>query len=132
MLLVKFRDLLINFFEIFWGIFFEIKYSGTSYSIVSILIFCDSELLNFVLNESKFGSNPKFLIRFSSKKIYKIIQFFKWIELINSSKDLYITSFGWESGNKMFRIEHKEIKAEVFSLLLKYNGAIGFISSLLK
>mgnify|MGYP001323555872 CR=1 FL=1 len=47
--------------------------------------------------------------------MYKIIQLSKLIDSINFSKDLNIFSLGCDSGNKIFKIEHKEINAEVAS-----------------
>ena len=39
---------------------------------------------------------------------------------------------GWDSGSKTFKREQIEVKAEVLSLSLKYNGDIGLINSVLK
>ena len=39
---------------------------------------------------------------------------------------------GWDSGNRIFNSEQIEVKADVLSLSLKYNGDIGFIISVLK
>ena len=60
------------------------------------------------------------------------IQFSKFIELINFSKDLYISLLGCDSGNKTFKSVQIEISADVLSLSLKYKGEIGFINSVLR
>ena len=61
-----------------------------------------------------------------------MIQFSKFIELINSSNERKISLYGCDSGNKTFKREQREINAEVRSLSLKYMGDMGFINSVLK
>ena len=57
---------------------------------------------------------------------------YELVNSFNSSNELKIFLLGWESGNKIFSNEQIDIKAEVLSLSLKYKGAIGLISSVLK
>ena len=76
--------------------------------------------------------NSNSLSKLSSKKMNKIIQLSKSRQFKKFSKVLQIFLFGCESGNKVFKMEHKDIIAVVFFLSLKYKGEIGLTSSVLK